>query len=106
MTNSATTSKTTYTVCVREWFDRQNGNTYHTIRLIGKSENGNVIDTVIPLCYGSGDLTYLSSAAHWLGISSDEFVAMDWSQRRALFTLDVVTVKAMKDLHYAGKREP
>lgn len=99
MTNSATTSKTTYTVCVREWFDRTYGNTYHTIRVIGTDGT----DTILPFAYGHGDLTYLQKAAYSVGIGPETFHAMDWAERRTLFTLDVVTVKAKRDMHEGGR---
>lgn len=99
MTNSATTTTAHYTVCVREWFDRTYGNTYHTMRIVGT----NGIDTVIPFSYGHGELLYLEKASYWVGISPEAFRAMEWAERRAMFTLEIVTVKAKRDLHEGGK---
>lgn len=102
MNNTATTTAH-YTVCVREWFDRTYGNTYHTIRIVGHTEQGHEIDTVLPVTYGHGELTYLQNASFWLGISREDFRLMTWEQRRAMFTLDIVPVRSKKDLHKAGK---
>lgn len=98
MSSTATTT-THYTVCVREWFDRTYGNTYHTIRILGSDGT----DTILPFAYGHGGLTYLQKAANSVGIATEEFRVMDWAERRTRFTLDIVTVKAKKDLHKGGK---
>ena len=84
-----------YCLSVRRWFDKANGNSYHTIRIMGEG-----VDITLPMDYGHGDLTYLHRAGKALGVDID---LMDWERRREGFTIDETLVTRRKDLHTTQK---
>jgi len=91
-----TETETQYTLCVRRWFDKVNGNSYYSMRVIGQGK-----DCIVEFSYGHSESTYKHHACAILGIDWD---SMDWEQRRQVFTIDEVVVPRRKDLHNEGKR--
>ncbi len=87
---------TKYIVSVRHYFDKANGNSYYTMRIMGTDDT----DVTTPFAYGHGDTTYREHAARFLGL---DWSGMDWDTRRAMFTLEETTVTRRKDMHNAGK---
>ena len=87
-----TTTQTQYTLCVRHYFDKANGNSYYSMRIVGAPDG----DIIVPMDYGHGDLTYKVEACKRLGI---DWASMEWEQRTDLFTLDVTTVSKAHQLH-------
>jgi hypothetical protein len=84
-----------YCLSVRRYFDKVNGNSYHTIRIMGEDT-----DITLPMDYGHGDLTYLHRAGKALGV---DISALDSEQRRQGFTIDETVVTRRKDLHKTEK---
>lgn len=86
------------TIHARRWFDRVNGNTYHSVCVwVGKNEVG-----MIPFEYGYDDM-YLQTAytllAPVLGYAAyDEFLA-DKRANPDYFQVNVQDVSRKKDLH-------
>lgn len=79
----------TYILAVRRYFDKANGNSYFSMRIMG-----NGADIVSPMEYGHGDLTYKVKAAKLLGI--------EWElghETSRLFTVEETVVTRQKDLH-------
>ena len=89
-----TETETVYTLCVRHYFDKVNGNSYYSMRIIGKGQ-----DITVPMSYGHGDSTYRYHACEALGIE----VPGDIDERREMFTIEIVKVPRRKDLHNGGK---
>jgi hypothetical protein len=89
------TITTTYVLCVRSYWDKPNGNSYFSMRVIGTDGT----DKVQPMTYGHGDTTYKHTACIMLGL---DWESMDWEERRATFSLDVAEVTRRKDLHKVG----
>ena len=96
-----TETETAYTLCVRRWFDKANGNSYYSMRIIGKGQ-----DITVPITYGHGDAAPIHHACSLLAI---DWVTMEWEQRRdvfsGVFSIDDVTVSRRKDLHNGGKTQ-
>jgi hypothetical protein len=90
-----TETETQYTLCVRRWFDKANGNSYYSMRVIGQGK-----DFILPFSYGHSESTYKYHACTLLEIDWD---SMDWEQRREVFTVEEVKVPRRKDLHNEGK---
>jgi hypothetical protein len=86
-----TETKTQYTLCVRRWFDKANGNSYYSMRIIGQGK-----DFIVPFEYGHSESTYKYHASELLGI---DWGSMDWEQRREVFTIEEIKVPRRKDLH-------
>jgi hypothetical protein len=84
----------TYYLSIRYWFDKVNGNTYHTARIMGPDT-----DIIMPFDYGHGTRNVEYAAAKLLGIDLDTF---DHDSRRALFITEETTVTRKKDLHKKG----
>ena len=96
--NTMTTeTETQYTLCVRRWFDKVNGNSYYSMRIIGKGQ-----DIIMPFEYGHSESTYKYHASALLGI---DWGIMDWEQRREVFTIEEIQVSRRKDLHNGGKTQ-
>ena len=91
-----TTTKTQYTLVVRRYFDKANGNSYYSMRIIGAPDG----DIIVPMDYGHGDLTYKIEACKHLGI---DWASMEWEQRTDLFTIDETRVGQAKHLHKVGE---
>lgn len=83
----------TYVLAVRRYYDRVNGNSYFSMRIMGNDR-----DVIVPMEYGHGDLTYKMRACKELGIEWD----WDWEQSRELFTIEETVVTRQKDLHKKG----
>lgn len=81
----------TYVLAVRRYYDRVNGNSYFSMRIMGDG-----VDIITPMEYGHGELTYKVVASKHLGI---DWASMDWEQRRPLFTVEETVVTRQKDLH-------
>jgi len=94
-TETQTETETLYTLCVRRWFDKANGNSYYSMRVIGQGK-----DFIVPFSYGHSESTYKHHACNLLGI---DWVAMGWEQRREIFTIEEIQVPRRKDLHNEGK---
>lgn len=75
-------------VSARSWFDRVNGNSYHTLRIWDSKYDES---TIVPIQYGQN---YLPDAGRAIGEE------LTW--RNA--TLDIAYVARKKDLHNGGKR--
>ena len=90
-----TETESAYTLCVRHYFDKVNGNSYFSMRVIGKGH-----DVIVPFSYGHGDSTYRYHACEALGIE----VPSDIDERREMFIIEIVNVPRRKDLHNGGKR--
>ncbi len=88
-------TESAYTLCVRHYFDKVNGNSYYSMRIVG---NGH--DVIVPIAYGHGDSTYRCQACSALGIE----VPSNIDERREMFTIEIVNVPRRKDLHNGGKR--
>ena len=86
-----TETQTQYTLCVRRWFDKVNGNSYYTMRIIGQGK-----DFVVPRTYGHSESTYKYHACEALGI---DWGSMEWEQQNDLFTIEEIKVPRRKDLH-------
>jgi hypothetical protein len=84
-----------YCLSVRRYFDKVNGNSYHTIRIMAEG-----VDITLPMDYGHGNLTYLGRAGKALGVAID---LMTWEERREGFTIDETVVTRQKDLHKTEK---
>lgn len=89
-----TPTPSTYVLAVRRYYDRVNGNSYFSMRIIG-----NGVDIICPMEYGHGDLTYKMRACKELGI---DWAVLDWEERRPLFTVEETVVTRQKDLHKKG----
>lgn len=92
MNSDTNTITATYVLCVRSYWDKPNGNSYFSMRIIGTDGT----DKIVGMSYGHGDTTYLHRASEILGL---DWNGMDWEQRRATFSLDVAEVARQKDLH-------
>ena len=92
-----TEPETDYTLVVRRWFDKANGNSYYSMRIIGKGQ-----DIIVPFSYGHSESTYKYHACEALGI---DWGIMDWEQRREIFTIEEIKVPRRKDLHNGGKTQ-
>ena len=92
-----TETETAYTLCVRHYFDKVNGNSYYSMRIIGYGH-----DVIVPMEYGHGDTTYRYEACRLLGL---EWESMTHDERREMFTIELVNVPRRKDLHNGGKTQ-
>lgn len=54
-----------YLIEGRRWFNKVNGNTYHTVTITNILPEGEALITQIPLTYGYGD-QYIHTAYDWL----------------------------------------
>lgn len=54
-------------IIAKEWFDKVNGNSYFSFRLVVTMKDGQTIEKSVPMQYGYGD-TYLWEAQKELGI--------------------------------------
>lgn len=77
-------------VSVREWFDRVNGNTYHTVSVVG-SDGWRGRSSVMQ--YGHGEITFEYSARQLAGDQIGELV---------VHIVDVVRVSRKRDLFGRG----
>ena len=89
-----TETESQYTLVVRRWFDKVNGNSYYSMRIIGKGQ-----DITVPFSYGHSESTYRYHACEALGIEGP----IDIDERRAFFTIEEIQVPRRKDLHNGGK---
>jgi hypothetical protein len=85
-----TTTKTHYTLVVRRWFDKANGNSYYSMRVIGQGK-----DFIVPFSYGHSESTYRYHACEALGIEIPD----DIDERREMFIIEEIQVPRRKDLH-------
>ena len=85
-----TTTKTQYTLVVRRWFDKANGNSYYSMRVIGQDK-----DFIVPFTYGHSESTYRYHACEALGIE----IPNDIDERREMFIIEEIQVPRRKDLH-------
>ncbi len=92
MNSDTNTITATYVLCVRSYWDKPNGNSYFSMRIIGTDGT----DKIVGMSYGHGDTTYLHRASEILGL---DWNGMDWEERRATFSLDVAEVSRQKYLH-------
>jgi hypothetical protein len=67
------------------------------MRVIGQGK-----DFIVPFSYGHNESTYKHHACNLLGI---DWVAMEWEQRREIFTIEEIKVSRRKDLHNEGKSQ-
>lgn len=92
-------TKQVFTVCARRWFDKVNGNSYYSLRIVTPEPYelvGNKYDHfVVPMSYGHGYATYIADAtdfARRYGFDVDN----------AKFVVDETQVMRKKDLHHKG----
>lgn len=88
---TAQATKTNYVVIVRTWFDKNNGNTYYSMRVV--EPNGD--DFILPYAYGHGYATFIHSARIALGLPEGD--------DSASYLVDETKVARRKDLHNEGK---
>lgn len=84
-----------YVLAVRRYYDKINGNSYFSMRIMGEG-----VDIICPMEYGHGDLTYKMRACKELGV---DWVASAYGvEQPATFTIDETVVTRQKDLHKKG----
>lgn len=106
---------TTIVVMARRWFDKANGNTYHSVRVSTADTSGAVTNTIHPFAYGYGE-HFLQTAAEIVeAIPGGEVRCQRYANggREGLvsachrlgiaLTVDVVDVPRRKDLHEGGR---
>lgn len=82
----------------RRWFDRKNGNTYHSVSI--RLADGTTLTNAFEYGYGEH---FFCTAGQMLGLS-DAYKCGHYSFREENgITYDLVDVKARKDLHNGGK---
>ena len=84
-------------ILAKKWFDKVNGNTYHTVKVIDLETGETIIKT--PITYGYGD--------HWMQTAYEELVKLglvDKADRfnhelnRQRFITEVIDVSRKRDL--------
>jgi hypothetical protein len=84
-----------YSIEARTWRDKTYGNTYYSLRIMGKG-----LDLVVPMEYGHGEGQYRWRAAKELGV---DYSVMTWDLRREMFDVSEYQVRRQKDLHQLAK---
>ena len=98
-----TTDRKVFTLCARIWFDKVNGNSYYSLRIVPPVPYTNVVGDkwewfIVPFTYGHGYTTYIARAeefcrAYFPDIDTD---TVRW-------VVDETEVMRKKDLHNGGK---
>jgi hypothetical protein len=83
---------TTYVLCVRSWWDKQNGSSYYSMRIVGSDGT----NEIVPFTYGHGYRTYQIKACEVLGI---DFDALPYPEQNKRLFVDCTEVTRRKDLH-------
>ena len=104
-TATATKALTTLTIIVRQWFDKTNGNSYYSARVIA---NGKTVYT-FPISYGHGELTVLNrtnGVLYELGFQvpkgpdyRDSAAYYEYQEAGIPLTIDTAIVARKQDLH-------
>jgi hypothetical protein len=87
-----------YTVIARKWFERTNGNTYHSCEVYKDSE----LVKRVPFAYGYGE--QWKQTAHEVLVNAELFVGDYWAflqhtrENREGFLFSVTDVQRKKDL--------
>ena len=92
-------------VVARRWFERTNGNTYHSVAVVVDGE----LEGVAPFTYGYGRqyahtaLEILEGSDRLASIELSRPLSYQLEERGILYFEDVVEVPRRKDLHFEGR---
>ena len=92
-----------FTLCVRHYFDRVNGNSYYSLAVVHPDGEKEIVTA---FSYGHGDSTYRAHAFNFLrpvynwSDVIDTAYLMPYSPK---FVIDETNVTRRKDLHNGGK---
>lgn len=96
-------TKQVFTVCARRWFDKVNGNSYYTLRVVCPDGTSEIVD----ITYGHGYATYLDAGRKAV---ERMYPNLNFEPHSHLtepngvkWVLDEVEVMRKKDLHNGGK---
>lgn len=85
---------------VRKWYDKKNGNTYHTARVIQSGAHQDRRDLISGIEYGY-DSAYLQTASELL-LATHQTLIDSMRQSPEDYHTDIVEVSRKSDLHQQG----
>ena len=92
-------TKQVFTICARRWFDKVNGNSYYSMRIVAPTPFVMVDEKrdsfVFPMEYGHGYATYIARAENFAR-------AYGFDTDNAKWIVEETEVMRKKDLHKKG----